>query len=139
MLLQRLSAAGVRGARVLRQAGCPTQLSRQPGRRLVSNRRPAAAPPAAATAEAGTSAAAAAGDAQPPTGHPAPAYKVPLDFKFIRDNVELVSTNCRQRNNAADPTLVVQLYEEFVALKAESEALRASRNENSASMKVGGD
>lgn len=67
-----------------------------------------------------------------------PAYKVPLDFKFIRDNVQMLTENCRLRNSSADPALVAQLYEDFLQLKAESEALRASRNENSAAMKVGG-
>lgn len=68
--------------------------------------------------------------------HPAPAYKVPLDFKFIRDNVHMIAENCKLRNSSADPALVAQLYEDFLAIKAESEALRASRNENSAAMKV---
>lgn len=50
----------------------------------------------------------------------------------------MIAENCRLRNSAADPALVAQLYEEFLQIKAESEALRASRNENSAAMKVSG-
>lgn len=68
--------------------------------------------------------------------HPAPAYKVNIDFRFIRDNLQLVTENCRIRDSAADPALVAQLYDEYVKLKAESDSLRASRNENSAAMKV---
>jgi hypothetical protein len=66
----------------------------------------------------------------------APAYKVNLDFKFIRDNLQLVSDNCKVRNSAADPALVAQLYDDYVKLKAESDNLRSSRNDNSAAMKV---
>eukprot|EP00878_Enallax_costatus_P002889 GHUV01003083.1.p1 GENE.GHUV01003083.1~~GHUV01003083.1.p1 ORF type:complete len:503 (+),score=138.63 GHUV01003083.1:661-2169(+) len=67
--------------------------------------------------------------------YPAPAYKVNLDFKFIASNVDLIAENCKLRDSSADPRLVAQLYEEYVALKASSDNLRASRNENSAAMK----
>jgi hypothetical protein len=44
--------------------------------------------------------------------------------------------NCQVRKVAADPALVAQLYDQFAALKQETDAVRAQRNENSASMKV---
>jgi len=67
---------------------------------------------------------------------PAPNYKVNIDFKFIRDNLQLVIENCKLRNSSADPAMVAQLYDEYVKLKAESDTIRTSRNENSAAMKV---
>lgn len=66
----------------------------------------------------------------------APSFKANLDFKFVKDNLQLVSDNCKLRNSSADPERVAQLYDEFTRLKQESDALRASRNENSAAMKV---
>ena len=66
----------------------------------------------------------------------APSFKANLDFKFVKDNVQLVVDNCKARNSNADPVRVVQLYDEFTRLKQESDSLRASRNENSAAMKV---
>lgn len=68
--------------------------------------------------------------------YPAPTYKVNLDFKFIANNVDMIADNCRLRDSTADPRLVAQLYEEYVSLKATSDNLRASRNDNSAAMKV---
>eukprot|EP00775_Hariotina_reticulata_P003461 gene3461-3732_t len=40
-----------------------------------------------------------------------------------------------RENSTADPALVAQLYDEYVKLKTQSDALRTSRNENSAAMK----
>lgn len=136
MLLQRLSSAGC--ARALqRQSLYIAKLSCYASRRSpsVHTRAAAAAAPVATQSSTSTPASSTASE---PAAAPAPAYKVPLDFKFIRDNVQLITDNCRLRNSSADPALVAQLYEDFLALKAESEALRASRNENSAAMKVGG-
>lgn len=65
-----------------------------------------------------------------------PAYRAHLDFKFLKENVDLVATNCKNRFSSADPHKVVALYDEFVALKAQVDALRAERNENANSMKV---
>ncbi len=65
-----------------------------------------------------------------------PAYRAHLDFKFVKENVDLVATNCKNRFSNADPHKVVALYDEFVALKAQVDALRAERNENANSMKV---
>jgi len=66
----------------------------------------------------------------------APAFKANLDFKFVKENVQLVADNCKARNAFADPARVAALYDEFTRLKQQSDALRASRNENSAAMKV---
>ena len=68
----------------------------------------------------------------------APSFKAALDFKFVKDNLQLVTDNCRERLSGADPARVVALYDEYAALKVESESLRASRNENSSAMKVRG-
>jgi seryl-tRNA synthetase len=66
----------------------------------------------------------------------APSFRANLDFKFIKENVELVTANCKNRFSSADPHKVVALYDEFVALKAQVDSLRAERNENSSAMKV---
>ncbi|GLC33588.1 hypothetical protein PLESTM_000089000 [Pleodorina starrii] len=65
----------------------------------------------------------------------APSFRAHLDFKFIKENVDLVSTNCKNRFSNADPHKVAALYDEFVALKTQVDALRAERNENSNAMK----
>ncbi|EFJ45296.1 hypothetical protein VOLCADRAFT_82377 [Volvox carteri f. nagariensis] len=65
----------------------------------------------------------------------APSFRANLDFKFIKENVELVATNCKNRFSSADPHKVVALYDEFVALKTQADSLRAERNENSNAMK----
>lgn len=83
-----------------------------------------------AAAEASTSGAAHA-EQQPQT----PAFKAFVDFKFVRDNLELVRRNCAQRLSGADPDRVAQLYEAYCALQQETDALRAARNENSSTMK----
>ncbi len=49
----------------------------------------------------------------------------------------MLRQNCAVRKAAADPALVAQLYDQFTALKQETDAVRAQRNENSAAMKVG--
>ncbi|WIA23340.1 hypothetical protein OEZ85_000104 [Tetradesmus obliquus] len=94
---------------------------------------------AAATAASATEAPPAAAESSPASSgvaaYSAPAYKVNLDFKFIRDNLQLVSDNCKIRDSAADPALVAQLYDDYVKLKSESDNLRSSRNENSSAMK----
>lgn len=66
-----------------------------------------------------------------------PAYRAYIDFKFIRDNVDAVAANCRDRLSTADPHAVAKLYEEYVAAQQETDKLRAARNENSSAMKVG--
>ena len=58
-----------------------------------------------------------------------------LDLKFIRDNVEAVKVNVRNRHVSADPDLVVELYDKRNLLLKELETLRASRNANADRMK----
>ena len=57
--------------------------------------------PAAATSS--SSAAAAADPAAAAAEDAAPVYKAYIDFKFVRDNVELLAANCAARGAAADP------------------------------------
>lgn len=79
-----------------------------------------------------------AGAAAPPP-HDAPvAYRAFVDFKFVRDNVDAVAANARNRLSSADPHLVASLYEQYVAAQQETDKLRAARNENSSAMKVCG-
>lgn len=47
---------------------------------------------------------------------------------------ELVE-NCARRNSSADPRLVARLYDDYVALNREADALRKERNDNAAAMK----
>lgn len=65
-----------------------------------------------------------------------PFYKAHLDYKFMKDNVELLIKNVAERKSIADPAAVVALYDEFVLLKIDADAMRAERNENSSLMKV---
>ncbi len=58
-----------------------------------------------------------------------------LDLKFIRDNVDAVKENVRNRHVSADPDLVVELYDKRNQLLKELETLRASRNANAERMK----
>ena len=58
-----------------------------------------------------------------------------LDLKFIRDNIDAVRENVKNRHVTADPDLVVELYDQRNQLLKELEALRASRNANADRMK----
>jgi len=58
-----------------------------------------------------------------------------LDLKYIRENLEEIKANTLRRHSAADPDLVVSLYEERNRALQEIEALRKKRNENARSMK----
>jgi seryl-tRNA synthetase len=58
-----------------------------------------------------------------------------LDLKFIRDNIDAVRENVKNRHVTADPDLVVKLYDQRNALLKELESLRASRNANAERMK----
>lgn len=66
---------------------------------------------------------------------PAPTFKAHIDFKFVRDNVELLAVNCANRNSDADPYKVAELYETYVQLQRETDSIRNARNENSTAMK----
>lgn len=68
-------------------------------------------------------------------GVAAPTYRAAIDFRFVRDNLELMQRNCEQRAAAADPARVADLYIEYVRLQQETDAVRAARNETAAAMK----
>jgi seryl-tRNA synthetase len=57
-----------------------------------------------------------------------PQWKAAIDFKWIRENTDAVAANIRDRNSAANLDLVLQLYDEYLALQKEVERLRAERN-----------
>ena len=58
-----------------------------------------------------------------------------LDITFIRDNLEAVEANIRNRNMQADPRLAVALHEERSRLIQSLEAKRGARNDNAGKMK----
>jgi seryl-tRNA synthetase len=58
-----------------------------------------------------------------------------VDLKFIKENLEAVKENIRNRHMEADAELVVRLYDERNALIAQVDALRGQRNENAQRMK----
>jgi seryl-tRNA synthetase len=58
-----------------------------------------------------------------------------VDLKFLKDNLEAVKENIRNRYMQADADLVVRLYDERNALIAQVDSLRAQRNENAQRMK----
>ena len=75
-------------------------------------------------------------DADSPPGTAAPStWKAPLDFRFIRDNVELVAANCANRNSAADPHRVAELFGEFLEGTQEVNALQQERNAHAKRLK----
>lgn len=116
-------------ARPFAPAGAPTGRGQVSGMRAVAVDAPAAA---AAAATGGSSSDHSSGSKAQPS------FKAHLDFKFVKENLQLVIDNCKERfANSANPAKVVELYDEFTRLKQESDTLRASRNENSAAMKVG--
>jgi seryl-tRNA synthetase len=58
-----------------------------------------------------------------------------LDLKFIRENVDAVKANVKNRFMEADADLVVELYGKYNETLAKLEELRALRNENASKMK----
>ncbi len=58
-----------------------------------------------------------------------------LDYKFIKDNLEAVKENIKNRNMTADADEVVRLYDEKTALTTQLQNLQQQRNANAASMK----
>ena len=57
-----------------------------------------------------------------------------LDYRFIKDNLQAVKDNIRNRNMEADADLVVKLYDERTALTTKLQGLQQKRNANAASM-----
>ncbi len=58
-----------------------------------------------------------------------------LDYKFIKDNLEAVKENIRNRNMNADADKVVNLYDEQTSLVTKQQDLQQKRNENARQMK----
>jgi seryl-tRNA synthetase len=48
---------------------------------------------------------------------PKPQWKAAVDFKWIRDNRDAVAANIQNRSSAANLGLVLQLYDEYLALQ----------------------
>ncbi|MBQ9537778.1 MAG: serine--tRNA ligase, partial [Treponema sp.] len=53
-----------------------------------------------------------------------------LDYRFIKDNLQAVKDNIKNRNMEADADLVVKLYDERTALTTKLQGLQQKRNEN---------
>ena len=58
-----------------------------------------------------------------------------LDYKFIKDNLEAVKENIKNRNMNADADKVVELYDKRTALVTKQQDLQQQRNENAKAMK----
>ena len=89
----------------------------------------------AAVAEATTEAGVVSGSGHGSKAEKTAVWKAPLDFKFIRDNVEEVESNCRDRNNPADPRLVAELYAKYLQRNQELAELQQARNANAKKLK----
>jgi seryl-tRNA synthetase len=59
-----------------------------------------------------------------------------LDLRFVRENLDAIRVNVRNRRAQADPDLVVRLYDERNALQQRLDAARAARNANAERMKA---
>lgn len=58
-----------------------------------------------------------------------------LDYKFIKDNIDAVKENIKNRNMTADADKVVELYDKRTALVTKQQDLQQQRNENAKAMK----
>lgn len=58
-----------------------------------------------------------------------------LDYRFIKENLDAVKENIKNRNMNADADLVVKLYDERASLTTKLQNLQQKRNANAASMK----
>ena len=58
-----------------------------------------------------------------------------LDYKFIKDNLEAVKENIKNRNMNADADKVVELYDKRTRLVTKQQDLQQKRNENAKAMK----
>ena len=58
-----------------------------------------------------------------------------LDLRFIKENLDAVKENIKNRNMVADADIVVELYDKRTALTTELQGLQQKRNANAASMK----
>ena len=58
-----------------------------------------------------------------------------LDYRFIKDNLDAVKENIKNRNMTADADKVVELYDKRTALVTKQQDLQQQRNENAKAMK----
>lgn len=58
-----------------------------------------------------------------------------LDYKFIKENLESVKENIRNRNMNADADIVVELFDQRTALVTKKQILQQKRNQNADAMK----
>lgn len=58
-----------------------------------------------------------------------------LDYRFIKENLDAVKENIKNRNMSADADAVVELYDRRTALVTMRQELQQKRNENAAAMK----
>ena len=52
-----------------------------------------------------------------------------LDYRFIKENLQAVKENIKNRNMTADADLVVQLFDERTALTTKLQSLQQKRND----------
>ncbi|KAL6012147.1 Serine--tRNA ligase, chloroplastic/mitochondrial [Asimina triloba] len=57
-----------------------------------------------------------------------PQWRAAIDFKWIRDNKEVVAANIKNRNSNANLELVLDLYEKLISLQREVDRIRGERN-----------
>ncbi|CAI5958787.1 unnamed protein product [Closterium sp. NIES-65] len=67
---------------------------------------------------------------------PPATWKASIDFKWVRENRDLMEANVKERQSNADVALVVELYEDFVSKNLEVDRLRAERNRVANAMKA---
>ncbi|MCR5699286.1 MAG: serine--tRNA ligase, partial [Treponemataceae bacterium] len=58
-----------------------------------------------------------------------------LDYRFIKDNLEAVKENIKNRNMTADADKVVELFDKRTKMVTDLQVLQTKRNENAKSMK----
>lgn len=130
-------AAGRHGVRAAAAAAPSSPLRSLRSRLLArSGRLPAASAASSTTAESPVASASTGGEqGKVSEAPPKPRFTAFLDFKFVRDNVELLSQNARNRNSSVDVAAVAQLYDSYVEMKTKTDEIRAARNENAKAMK----
>ncbi|CAI5534549.1 unnamed protein product [Closterium sp. Naga37s-1] len=67
---------------------------------------------------------------------PPATWKASIDFKWVRENRDLMEANVKERQSNADVARVVELYEDFVSKNLEVDRLRAERNKVANAMKA---
>ena len=58
-----------------------------------------------------------------------------LDYRFIKENLDAIKENIKNRNMSADADAVVELYDRRTALVTKRQELQQKRNENATAMK----